>query len=213
MLDLGTGNASMLTRLREEGWEGDLWGVDYSTASVRFARRVVGEWGRARLAGEELDDGEGTKEASEEATAKASREAEFDDLAEPSLGIHIIPHDVLSTWPPSSSFDTHPPGQFDLVHDKGTFDAISLSAEAPTACPLYRTRVETLVRPGGLLLITSCNWTEAELEHWISGDEQGSFQRIGRIGYSRFKFGGQEGGVLSGLCWRRRKHGLHKSMD
>lgn len=195
----------MLTRLREEGWEGELWGVDYSAASIRFARRVVGEWGRARLVGEELDDGEGAEESAQEAAAKAAREAEFDDRAEPALGIHIIPHDVLSSWPPSTSFDTHPPGQFDLVHDKGTFDAISLSVEAATACNLYLARVEALVRPGGLLLITSCNWTEEELECWISSARTTSMQRVGRIGYSRFKFGGQEGGVLSGLCWRRRK--------
>ena len=218
VLDLGTGNASFLVRLREEGWEGALWGVDYSAASVRLARRVVREWSRQQVVGEDLDDvprsgspipqeANGIAAGGAETKVRATADAEPDDLLEPALGIRILQHDMLAAWPPPDTNEISPPMQFELVHDKGTFDAISLSADATTACPSYRARVASMVKPGGLLLITSCNWTEEELERWIGrtgGRGDGILlDRVGRIGYGRYKFGGQEGGVLTGLCWRR----------
>lgn len=187
VLDIGTGNGSMLKGFREEGWQGQLWGVDYSLESVRLARRILGT-------------SNDTKGPSETMTAN---EKAVDEAPEPVKGIYIVQHDILADWPPPELERISPPTQFDLVHDKGTFDAISLSTDAASACPIYRCRVEALVRPGGLLLITSCNWTEDELELWITGCSQSAFTRVGRIGYSRYKFGGHEGGSLAGLCWRR----------
>jgi len=54
-------------------------------------------------------------------------------------------------------------GAFDLLLDKGTYDAISLSGE-----PAHRRRfietAATIVKPEtGRFLITSCNWTQDEL--------------------------------------------------
>jgi SAM-dependent methyltransferase len=69
--------------------------------------------------------------------------------------------DVLeNTW-------TGIPGGFDIVVDKGTFDAICLSAELradgrrPEEC--YPECVARLMKSGALLVVTSCNWTEEEL--------------------------------------------------
>jgi hypothetical protein len=59
---------------------------------------------------------------------------------------------------------------FDIVLDKGTFDAISLSndtIDGVRICASYAAKVAPLVRNGGWLLITSCNWTEDELKAWI----------------------------------------------
>ncbi|GAB7339898.1 hypothetical protein MBLNU457_6427t1 [Dothideomycetes sp. NU457] len=39
--DLGTGNGHMLFELRENDWEGDLVGVDYSETSVQLARQIA----------------------------------------------------------------------------------------------------------------------------------------------------------------------------
>jgi len=57
-------------------------------------------------------------------------------------------------------------GVWDLVLDKGTFDAIALgtkneNGKSPAA--KYPGRVDKILRPGGYFLITSCNFTEEEL--------------------------------------------------
>lgn len=102
---------------------------------------------------------------------------------------------------------------WDVVHDKGTFDAISLSDEADArgrrVSEGYKARVVRLVRTGGLFLVTSCNWTEAELEGWFgegAADVEGGgrFVRVGRVEYPSFSFGGVKGQTISTLCFQRR---------
>lgn len=53
--------------------------------------------------------------------------------------------------------------QFDVILDKGTFDAISLNPELPDARQKYVSAVRKIIKPQGLVLITSCNWTQDEL--------------------------------------------------
>lgn len=103
-------------------------------------------------------------------------------------------------------------GGWDVVLDKGTFDAISLSEEKDEQgrriCEGYKARVLPLVKKGGLFLVTSCNWTEAELEGWFgegSDEVEGaSFANIGRVKYPSFSFGGLKGQTISTLCFQRR---------
>ncbi|POW10674.1 hypothetical protein PSTT_05864, partial [Puccinia striiformis] len=56
---------------------------------------------------------------------------------------------------------------WDLITDKGTFDAICLSEDTIDGRKLefvYPEKIlDLLVKPGGIFLITSCNWTEEEL--------------------------------------------------
>ena len=57
---------------------------------------------------------------------------------------------------------------WDLVMDKGTFDALALSDEPVTGdgrlpSKVYPERIAKLVREGGFFLITSCNFTEEEI--------------------------------------------------
>jgi SAM-dependent methyltransferase len=93
---------------------------------------------------------------------------------------------------------------FDVVLDKGTFDAICLSqdtdAQGRRICEGYRERVEPLVKPGGRFLITSCNWTEEELRAWFDG---GQFRFAGKVKYPSFTFGGQTGSSVVTLCFQR----------
>ena len=100
-------------------------------------------------------------------------------------------------------------GAFDLVLDKGTFDAVSLN-EATDAlgrrvCEGYRDKVLDMMKVGGRLLVTSCNWTETELREWFEakGEDGRSLEFEGRVDYPRFKFGGREGQSVSGVCFRR----------
>ena len=98
-------------------------------------------------------------------------------------------------------------GQFDVVLDKGTFDAISLSEEKDAAgrriCEGYRDRVKPFVKQGGRFLVTSCNWTEQELKLWFEGEGEGDFQFEGRVDYPKFSFGGKTGQSVSGICFKK----------
>lgn len=55
--------------------------------------------------------------------------------------------------------------RFKIVLDKGTYDAISLNPEnAQEKRGLYIDCVNNLMEAGGMYILTSCNWTQAELE-------------------------------------------------
>lgn len=103
---------------------------------------------------------------------------------------------------------------FDLVLDKGTFDAISLSSDIITTtsngkehriCDLYPGKASQLVKPGGYLLVTSCNWTEEEVVRWFTtaGEGMTKLEVYGTIKYPKFKFGGQEGQGVASVCFKR----------
>ncbi|EEH45321.1 uncharacterized protein PADG_01471 [Paracoccidioides brasiliensis Pb18] len=202
ILDLGTGNGSMLALLRDEGgFEASrMVGVDYSPKSIELARR--------------LHDGSTT-------TAQSS------DLSR----IRFEVWDVFDNRP-VQTLDWFPAaeGGFDIVLDKGTFDAISLSAEEiadiHTAgnvaaqngdnsikgsrvlqrriCERYPGIVRELVRKDGFLVITSCNWTEEELIRWFTREE-GEDRLVvwDRVAYQKFRFGGKEGQGVCTVCFKK----------
>lgn len=62
---------------------------------------------------------------------------------------------------------------FDVVLDKGTFDAISLSDElledGRKLEEGYAEKIAQTVKPGKWFIITSCNWTEDELKRKLGG--------------------------------------------
>ncbi|KAF2763911.1 S-adenosyl-L-methionine-dependent methyltransferase [Teratosphaeria nubilosa] len=103
-----------------------------------------------------------------------------------------------------------PPGPwlkdgFDVALDKGTFDAISLmssSAEARHPCETYREKVVPLIKPGGFLCITSCNWTKGELLDWLAPGA-GALVFHSEAKYPTFTFGGQTGQSIVTLVFRK----------
>ena len=98
---------------------------------------------------------------------------------------------------------------FDVVLDKGTFDAISLSGEEDERgrrlCEGYSERIEKLVKRNGYFVITSCNWTKSELEKWFAGPVGLDFrlQICNEVSYPTFSFGGQIGQSISTLCFQK----------
>ena len=105
---------------------------------------------------------------------------------------------------------TAPPGNwlqggFDVVLDKGTFDAISLMTRIEgtrNSCHLYRDNVIPLIRSGGFLLITSCNWTRDELQEWLVTPNSG-LEYYDEIKYPTFMFGGKTGSSIVTLVLKR----------
>ncbi|TVY13559.1 Protein-lysine N-methyltransferase EFM4 [Lachnellula arida] len=166
-LDLGTGNGHFLLRLR--GFDGD----------EDDEEDVEGEKWEGRMLG--VDYSAQSVEFARRIAGSRGAEVEFEyfDLMTDSPA-SILTRDQAAGW--------------DVVLDKGTFDAISLSEERDgrgrRLCEGYRERVVPLVREGGLLLVTSCNWTGEELRAWFAG---AGLRVVGEVGYRSFVFGGAQG--------------------
>ncbi|ERT01497.1 hypothetical protein HMPREF1624_02747 [Sporothrix schenckii ATCC 58251] len=204
ILDLGCGNGSLLRAVRDEIFadgvpdedtEVRLLGVDYSEASVSLARSVVGE------------------------VADAEAGAGADGLP-----ISFAVWDMLQGSASELVQDGQAAACWDLVLDKGTFDAISLgnttrdnddggAGESPSVEVQYRTQVLNLLRPGGRFLITSCNWTETELCAWMEDEEEREraaqnggawLVKAGRVAYPSFQFGGVQGQTVCTVCFEKR---------
>ena len=106
-----------------------------------------------------------------------------------------------------------PPGAwlgdgFDIVLDKGTFDAISLMPQTegePHSCETYRRKVESLMKKGGLLVLTSCNWTKEELFSWLTlAGEEHALEYYAEAKYPTFTFGGQTGQSIVTVAFKRK---------
>jgi hypothetical protein len=95
--------------------------------------------------------------------------------------------------------------QYQVALDKGTFDAISLATAEDVGLSdvprnLYVPMVKDLLMDGGLLIITSCNFTKDEVvKHF-----EGHFTCIDSIKYPVFQFGGKVGSTVS-TCILKKK--------
>ncbi|QSZ30887.1 hypothetical protein DSL72_000445 [Monilinia vaccinii-corymbosi] len=204
LLDLGTGNGHFLVRLREgegdseeeegEGakehadlgtkWVGRMMGVDYSEKSIEFARRIA----RDQWAARETDEG-----------------------GESEIEIEFVTWDIMKEDPAPKVLNGKQMEGWDIVLDKGTFDAISLSeetdADGKRIFERYREKVLALVREGGVAIVTSCNWTEGELIEWFVGKGEGergdSFEVLRKIEYRSFSFGGVKGQTVCSVCFKK----------
>lgn len=180
------------------GYQGPLYGIDYSAQSIKLARTING---------------------------KSSGHN----------NIHFHPMDVLADSPASvdwwpRSYDGSTLYLFDLILDKGTFDAVSLSAHPePNSHYLhpsntYPRHVARLLKLGGFLLVTSCNWTEDELIQWFAPQLRKGLEHsiseyradsdmsstpaldvYDTIKYPTFRFGGKDGAGVATVCFRRVK--------
>ncbi|KAK8022150.1 hypothetical protein PG993_012917 [Apiospora rasikravindrae] len=220
-LDLGTGNGDMLFGLRDAGWTGPMLGVDYSERSVEFARRIEEARRKGLTPRHTFDDDDDDSDADEQEEDTKEEEAQ---PAEEGEAIEFQIHDILTPSKPLAARSPNGGQGWDVVLDKGTFDAISLSSETDPATGRrvsenYRARVLPLVREGGCFLVTSCNWTEDELNKWFAAEQQEQqegqeqqqadeerrwrFQQVGRVEYPSFSFGGVKGSTISSLCFRK----------
>ncbi|EPE07332.1 s-adenosylmethionine-dependent methyltransferase [Ophiostoma piceae UAMH 11346] len=206
VLDLGCGNGSLLRAVRDELWadgveEQDgsgaavrLLGVDYSESSVKLAKSI------------EENDEDSEHNVPISFSVWDMLEGSASDLLED--GEAKDKTDAAACW--------------DLILDKGTFDAISLgnaqnttdAAGAPRT-PVeirYRRQILNLLRAGGKFLITSCNWTEPELCAWMVDDEEEEgaaalpykLFKAGRVAYPSFQFGGVQGQTVCTVCFEKR---------
>jgi len=132
ILEIGSGNGTLLFALHEAGYSAShLSGIDYSPDAVKLARMVA----VARSHNSEL-----------------------------AATFHVC--DFISELPPPPPASPAPSGQldaagvqgsWDLLLDKGTYDAIALGEKDESGrCPVavYPVRASELLRENGFLLIT-----------------------------------------------------------
>lgn len=105
--------------------------------------------------------------------------------------------DLLSADDIAQKFDAK---KFDIVHDKGTYDAISLHPENPAEkCSTYIQNLYNITSDTGLLILSSCNWTETELCTSLNG----KFELFKTIPSPTFKFGGTVGTVVTQIAFKK----------
>jgi len=90
--------------------------------------------------------------------------------------------------------------EFDVVLDKGTYDAISLSSEAKSNRASYIDGIRSFLKSGGLLVMTSCNWTKEELADQFAG----AFSVADVIPTPQFRFGGKVGNVVTSVIFKKQ---------
>ncbi|XP_058460109.1 EEF1A lysine methyltransferase 2 [Malaya genurostris] len=92
-------------------------------------------------------------------------------------------------------------GTFKVVHDKGTYDAISLHPEdSKSMRQIYICNVHQLLQTDGLFILTSCNWTQMELVK--SFEEHFSLHQV--IPTPSFTFGGAVGNVVTSVVFKKK---------
>jgi len=108
---------------------------------------------------------------------------------------------MLPSEPTGSSLDA-----WDLILDKGTFDAIGLMEKDPATAQApadgYPLRVVRLLKPGGHFLITSCNFTEEELRAKFATHETGLLYHS-RIQHPTYTYGGKSGSICSSVAFQK----------
>ena len=178
-MDLGTGNGHFLLRLRE--------GKDDDENEEREAKRWKG-----RMMGVDY----------------SAKSVEFArSIAEKGFGTGVVEFqcwDIITQSAQQVVLNGECEAGWDVVLDKGTFDAISLSEEKDECgrriCEVYKERVLPLIKEGGVFIITSCNWTLEELNGWF---ESGGLKYVDTIRYKSFSFGGKKGQTISSVCYRK----------
>ena len=98
------------------------------------------------------------------------------------------------------------PGQFDIVLDKGTLDAIALSGltvgeNNQPVVEVYSTVIGKILKSNGIFLITSCNFTQEELIKIIT---KGELEVWETIKYPVFEFGGVKGSTICSVAFIKK---------
>jgi len=115
--------------------------------------------------------------------------------------------DFLNSAPPTLDGMSLSAGgsAWDLLLDKGTYDAIALADKLPDGTTLiagYPSRVSNALKNGGYFLITSCNFTEEELKASFAAPGS-ELMYHSRVAHPTFSFGGKTGSTVSTVAFRK----------
>ncbi|GMR48921.1 hypothetical protein PMAYCL1PPCAC_19116, partial [Pristionchus mayeri] len=168
--------------------------LDFGCGNGHFLRRLRSarcDWGELR--------GTDYSEPSIDLCTKIEQEQREEEQQE----ILYTVFDILS----SSSLDGMGGARFDFIHDKGTWDAISLSDDRSTRLVAYRIALDRLLSARGQFVIVSCNYTTAELRGFFEEDQQ--LECVSELPEVKkpaaaFSFGGKTGAPFHTAVFKRR---------
>ncbi|GAA5956928.1 hypothetical protein JCM3765_006643 [Sporobolomyces pararoseus] len=195
ILDVGTGNGQLMFAFSSAGYT-SLTGVDYSPLSVQLAQSIL----EARLSSssdtttttqENDDDDEESYDRSQPKLSSPPPKFFTADILEVALG-NSVSGVTGEKW--------------DLITDKGTYDAVCLSdetREGKRLQDLYVESIAKLLEKGGIFLITSCNWTQAELEKAFVNDKTGLVVHS-NVPRASFQFGGSTGSSITTVAFEKQ---------
>ncbi|WVQ76150.1 hypothetical protein IAR50_005801 [Cryptococcus sp. DSM 104548] len=180
ILECGSGNGtlllSFLTSPEPPAQSFHLTGIDYCLPAKTLAESVE----KSRR--EELEDEDDLED--EEVVNETTAEWRVGDLLRDDF--------KGETW--------------DLVMDKGTYDALCLSSDPidedegkRLPSEVYPERVAKLVQPGGFFLITSCNFTEEEIKERYGNANTGNSS----VPHPTFSFGGKKGSTVCTVAFKK----------
>ncbi|XP_011298773.1 methyltransferase-like protein 10 [Fopius arisanus] len=109
--------------------------------------------------------------------------------------VHLMVGDILNTQDNLFLYE------FRLIHDKGTYDAISLSPDnSSEKRHQYVENVHKILGTGGYLVISSCNWTQEELVKQF----ENYFDVALTIAAPVMKFGGKIGQSVTNIVFKKK---------
>ncbi|KAE9553656.1 hypothetical protein FO519_003104 [Halicephalobus sp. NKZ332] len=168
IVDIGTGNGSVLRKLRQKGFY-NLTGIDYCEEAVELARKLA---------------------KAEEAEASPKIEFRVADL-------------IAEKTDPSLC------RRFQVVLDKGTWDAISLNGDRKERLENYRRSIMDMFElheeeddlATRYFIVFSCNFTKEELQELFEGDDLKFDSDIPAT--NALMFGGKQGVTSTGMVFKK----------
>mgnify|MGYP004712277501 FL=1 len=134
--------------------------------------------------------------------SETSVEFAKDIAVENNYHVNFFKSDILN---PKDSFLIDNVNSFDIILDKGTFDAISLNGEKlhddKLGVQIYPDTVATLLKKDSILLITSCNFTETELTNHLT--KNGQLKVFGKVDYPVLEFAGHKGSTICTVAFQK----------
>ncbi|KAG2018019.1 chaperone, variant 2 [Coprinopsis cinerea AmutBmut pab1-1] len=198
ILEVGSGNGTLLFGLHEAGYGPTLLaGIDYSMGAVKLARGIAVQ--KTKEGRDEEDEDEAGEEVEKESGKAGADQILFDQcdfLEDTPLALPIHSEGAKRE---------RKTGVWDLLLDKGTYDAIALGEkdeQGRSPAVRYPGRVVRLLKPGGIFLITSCNFIEDELKASFCTQETGLVYHS-NVRHPTFTFGGHSGSSVVTVAFQK----------
>jgi SAM-dependent methyltransferase len=195
VVDIGCGNGMALVKLAKTyGFKpSQLFGLDYSPLAIELAKQVAHQKLNKKKKTDEDDDNE-----EEDEKEQGHNDNSNEPPKQPSIGYYVCDL-LIEDVSQMLAEELRPKAPFDLVLDKGTFDAMSLQGRDVSAA--YLRAVKYLVRPEtGWFVITSCNYTREEIIFLFA--TQGGLRLHGHLPYPEIQFGGQKGSTVCTVAFQ-----------
>lgn len=226
VMEAGCGNGTLLLsilypnrpkyRRRKHYTPARFTGIDYSELSVELSQKVENvrrnRWNR-RIASDRQRVSTGETLADSDSDEEDSSDEESAGESESPEKVSWFASDLLTCTLESlrEQSSAVPLEGWDLIVDKGTYDAIALSQEPVESGPskgklpsqAYPDRIASLVKEQGFFLITSCNFTEEEIKSRFSQSELG-LEYHSTVKHPSFSFGGKTGTTVCTVGFRKR---------